>query len=370
MKLIYYYPQKVIGAPQAISKNLFEAIYKKKDKINHSLKIFYSGKNIGKLEKRFNDCEIITARNIHKVMNDSIIHISVPPLMFPNPKFLLHLLGKIANQKILLNEQSDARVEMKNKMRYRFSYRFDFSYIPHYIFYSPHYIFYPYVLKSVTRVIVNSFKMSELLRTSYSLNNDVVIPNGIENWWFKNGSSSVSLQGDPAIFYHGRLWPEKGVFELIKGFSKHATQRSMLYIAGPGPQENYLRKYCIELGIEKNVKFLGMLEQRTIKSYIENADALIYPSLYEPFSLAILEAFSSANAPVYYSNLAGIDDFVLRDGYNFNSFYPTVENIGNIIETIIEKNYDKKVVHLQRKFAASYTLDKVAEQYIELYNQF
>lgn len=355
LNLVYYCPPKVGGAPSAISKNLFDEVYKKKDKIKHELKIFYSGKNIGELEKRFSDCEIITTRTIYKSMKDSIIHISVPPMLFPNPKFLLHILGKITGKKILINEQGDARVERKC--------RFNFWYIPHYILY-------PYILKSATQLIVNSFKMSDLFRKKYSLNNDVVIPNGIENWWLKNSNSDISMEGDPSIFYHGRLSPEKGIFELLQGFAKNCTPQTILYIAGSGPQETYLKKFCIKLGIEKNVKFLGMLKKKAIKSYLENVDAAIYPSLYEPFSLAILEAFSSVNGPVYYSNLAGIDDFVLRDGYHFNSFNPTVDNIANISETIIEKNYDEKVVPPQKKFAASYTMDKVADQYIELYNQF
>jgi len=94
---------------------------------------------------------------------------------------------------------------------------------------------------------------------------------------------------------------------------------------------------------------------------------VIYPSAYESFSLSILEAFSSASGPVYFSKLAGIYDFVVRDGYNLNAFEPTVENISRIFQDIINENYDKKIAVKQKEFARKYTWDKVITRYIEVY---
>jgi len=97
-------------------------------------------------------------------------------------------------------------------------------------------------------------------------------------------------------------------------------------------------------------------------------DVAIYPSIYEPFSLAILEAFSSVNGPVYYSSHAGINDSVIRAGYSFNVFEPNVENITRIIKDIIEGNCDKEISRKQKEFARRYTHDNVVDHYIKIYN--
>ena len=120
----------------------------------------------------------------------------------------------------------------------------------------------------------------------------------------------------------------------------------------------------------KKVIFVGYIGQKDIKTYLSNVDAAIYPSRFDSFSLAILEAFSSANCPVYFSKQAGIHDFVLRDEYNLNVFEPTVENISKIIKEIVEGNYDRQVVEQQKEFARRYAWHRVIDQYIELYKNF
>ena len=86
------------------------------------------------------------------------------------------------------------------------------------------------------------------------------------------------------------------------------------------------------------------------------------------FSLAILEAFSSVNGPVYYSSHAGINDAVIRAGYSFNVFEPNVENITKIIKDIIEGNYGKKRSKKQKEFARRYTHNNIANLYIKIYD--
>ena len=90
-----------------------------------------------------------------------------------------------------------------------------------------------------------------------------------------------------------------------------------------------------EEGIINNVKFLGKITHNQIKMYLLSADLAIYPSRYEAFSLAILEAFATLNGIVFYSNKAGINDFVDNMNFELRSFEPTVDEIANIIRCII-----------------------------------
>lgn len=362
MDLVYYYPVGT-NAPMNVAGSVFEYLYKRRKELPfENLKLFIKAKDAKILCEQFSDLEVITRKNMNKISKDSLIHISISPLIMPNSKFLLHLFAVLKKRKLILQYHGDTRTEMY--LRFKYQHSLNIAYIPSYIAL-------PYILKSADKLIVNSYLMSNLVRARYGIKNDVVVPNGIDNFWFDKSSNitNIELEGEPNIFYHGRLYAEKGVDMLIKGFSNAIGERSKarLYIAAEGPQRGYLEKLCMKLGIEKNVVFLGHININHVKSYLSNADAAIYPSIWDNFPLAFMEAFSSANSPVYFSKQAGIYDFAVRDGYDLNAFEPDVENIVGIIKDIINGKYDIQIVKQQKDFARRYTWDKVINQYIELY---
>ena len=291
------------------------------------------------------------------ISRDCLIHIPVGSLIHPNSKFLLHLFAVFKRRKLILHEHGDLRTEMRIKWKYM--HRLNISYIPTYIFY-------PYLLKSADKLLVPSYRISKLMRSEYGVKNDIVIPYGLDDFWFEEGGG-IELEGEPTIFYHGRLAPEKGVDLLIKGFAEATKEypKARLYIGGTGPWSKYLKNLCKRLKIERKVIFLGWVKP---KSYLSSVDAAIYPSIYDPFPVAFLEAFSSVNGPVYYSSFAGTNDAVIKAGYSFNVFEPNVENITRIIKDIIEGNYDKEISKKQKEFARRYTHDNVADYYIKIYN--
>lgn len=360
MDLIYYYPRRA-DAPSNVARNVFKYLMKREKELPfENIKLFTSPKYVEWVQRQFDNFKVITYKDLNRESKNCMIHIPVSPLIYPNSKFLLHLFAIFKRRKLILQEHGDARTEIRIKWKTNLN-----------VFYVPAYIFQPYLLKSADRLIVHSYRISNLARSKYGVKNIVVIPNGIEDFWFdESDKTNIELDGDPNLFYHGRLSSEKGVDSLIKGFAKtiKGHPKMKLYISGVGPQQRQLERLTMELGIEKNVVFLGFVKQ--LKTYLEVVDGAIYPSRYEPFSLAILEAFSSMNGPVYYSNLAGINDFVVRDGYNLNAFDPTVENISKIIKEIIEGNYDVQVVRQQKEFARQYVWHRVIDQYIKLYNNF
>lgn len=362
MDLIYYYSSG-IEAPDTVAKGVLKCLLKREKELPFDkIKLFVPIRDLEEMKEQFGDMEIITLNNLNRASKNCLIHIPVGPLIFPNSKFLLHLFAVFKRRKLILQEHGDTRTEMQIKWKYMHHLN---------IFYIPTYIFYPLLLKSADKLIVNSYWVSNLARSKYGIKNDVVIPNAIDDFWFdESNKTNIELDGEPTLFYHGRLSPEKGVDLLIEGFAKAIGDHSeaKLFILGDGLQRKQLEKLCVELGIKKNVIFLGYTDFDQLKSYLSGIDAAIYPSIYEPFSLAILEAFSSVNGPVYYSSLAGIHDFVIRNGYALNVFDPTIENISKIIKEIIGGRYDTRVAKQQKEFARRYTWDKVFDDYIKLYN--
>ncbi|ABE51689.1 glycosyltransferase family 4 protein [Methanococcoides burtonii] len=366
MKLVYYYPMSK-GAPSNVARNVFEALIAKKDKLPFDEIILYTNnKNKVILGKKYSDIKIFTGKDILKIKN-SIVHIPTTPLVFPNSKFLLHVFAKIKKNKLILNYHGDICKELV--LRYKYDHKLELSKIPTCILL-------PILLFSSNKNIVNSYSLANIFKHRYGLGNIEVVPNAIDNCWFLKRHEFIKKSDNSIkIFYHGRLSPEKGVDLLIKGLklflsTKSGSTKIYLYIAGDGPQMQYLKALSIQLDIVDNVIFLGNLNQKMIIKYLQKVDAAIYPSILDTFALAILEAFACAECPVYFSKKAGIYDFIIDDGYVLGAFEPNVENISNIVSSIFEKsNKNDNIIEHQKKFAEKYNWTSVIDYYISIYRE-
>jgi glycosyltransferase involved in cell wall biosynthesis len=355
MDLIYYYPHKY-DPPSMVGRTVLSYLLKREAELPFEhIKLFTSKRYVEEAKKRLN-IDVMTWKDLKNISRRDIIHIPISPIIMPNYKFLLHLFALLKQIKLILQCHGEMRMETKIKIKYQHS--LDIQYLPTYIFA-------PYLLKSADLLITHSYMMQDYIK-KYGVKNVVVIPNGIDDFWFEDSNVDLELEGI-SIFYHGRLSPEKGIEILLRGFGESLDNNVKLYIAGRGSQEEYLFRLCRKIGIEKRVIFLGWLNRDKIRAYLNNVTAAIYPSLWDNFPLTYLEAFSSANCPVYFSRRAGIFDFVRREGYVLNAFEPSIENISKIINEITNERYDRKVVTLQREFARGYSWDLIINNYIKLY---
>ncbi|MFC1613578.1 glycosyltransferase family 4 protein [Patescibacteria group bacterium] len=85
-----------------------------------------------------------------------------------------------------------------------------------------------------------------------------------------------------------------------------------LLIAGVGKLENKLKKLTEILGLEKQVIFLGHIDQNELPKYLWVSDIFCRPSLSEGLGISFLEAMA-AGLPVIATPVGGIPDF-LDDG--------------------------------------------------------
>jgi len=102
-----------------------------------------------------------------------------------------------------------------------------------------------------------------------------------------------SRSAEPRIFYCGRLDIEKGVDRLIRAFALVAADApdAVLRIAGRGPERDRLEALTRELGVDRQVAFLGWLEPADVERELSSAWLLAAPSLWaEPLGLVALEA--------------------------------------------------------------------------------
>jgi N-acetyl-alpha-D-glucosaminyl L-malate synthase BshA len=105
--------------------------------------------------------------------------------------------------------------------------------------------------------------------------------------------------------------PVKRPTEVVRIFALVAEQiPSKLLMIGDGPERGQAMKTAVELGIQDNVIFLG--QQDAVERYTVLADVFLFPSEYESFGLAALEAMA-CGVPVIASCSGGLPE-VIVDG--------------------------------------------------------
>ena len=121
----------------------------------------------------------------------------------------------------------------------------------------------------------------------------------------------------------GRLHPDKDQATLIKGFAEalpKLPEGSLLTIIGQGRLERSLKKLAVELGVEKNVYFLGQIPDA--RRYFRAFDLFALSSDHEPFGMVLLEAIA-AGVPVIVTNCGGAKEVVEggNDRYEFGDYH-------------------------------------------------
>ena len=106
---------------------------------------------------------------------------------------------------------------------------------------------------------------------------------------------------DKIILFVGTGWERKGLrfaIQAVENLARNNPAISLL-VAGKGSQRRY---------ISPVVKFLGPVKQ--MATVYAASDLFVTPTIFEPFSLAALEAFS-AGLPVITSAAAGISEIMV-----------------------------------------------------------
>lgn len=109
----------------------------------------------------------------------------------------------------------------------------------------------------------------------------------------------------------------KGLGLILPGLAKlppaeRALARILVIGGGAGEIAQY-RALAEKLGLQGQVTFVGM--QQDVRPYLWVADVFAFPSAYEIFSLAILQAAAAALPPIVSQGLYGAEEFV-RHGEN------------------------------------------------------
>lgn len=167
-----------------------------------------------------------------------------------------------------------------------------------------------------------------------------------------------------------RLIKTKGLNYNLIALKELVKKNSNLYylIIGEGPEKNVLIELANELGISKNVEFIGQLTSEETMEYITIAEVFSLPSWQETFGLVYLEAMGSVK-PVIGCENQGFDGIIK---HKENGYLAPMHDVGALVEIIEEiLNNPKQVEEISQNARNTvineYTFDIIASKIDEIY---
>jgi PEP-CTERM/exosortase A-associated glycosyltransferase len=93
--------------------------------------------------------------------------------------------------------------------------------------------------------------------------------------------ASLGLKSATVLGFFGSFYHYEGLHLLIGAMPRllAADPSIRLLLAGGGPEEDALKRQATELGLEREIRFLGRVKHTQMQSYYNLADLLVYPRL-------------------------------------------------------------------------------------------
>lgn len=225
------------------------------------------------------------------------------------------------------------------------------------------------------RIVAISERVRRQLKDHYHVPEEkiVTIPNGINLARFSPDKvkaraevrRSLGVADDvPLVLFVGSQFRLKGLEFAIRALAEMTT-RARLLVVGHDSVAGF-RSLAKELGVEERVHFAGA--RKDLPDIYPAADAFVFPSLYETFALVCLEAMASG-LPVLASRVGGIEDY-LRDGENGLFIERDAKDIAQKLDRVLtDEDLRARLRQEGLATAANYSWDKIAQQYLRLFDQ-
>jgi glycosyltransferase involved in cell wall biosynthesis len=191
----------------------------------------------------------------------------------------------------------------------------------------------------------------------------VTIPNALDSELIQQ------TQPGPAsdILFAGRLLPHKHADILLQSVAmlKKSHPDISVRIVGEGPQKHYLEQLTKELGLEKNVAFMGFVDkQETLYGIMKSSKVFVLPSDREGFGITVIEA-NAAGLPVVTSTAEhNAAKELIIEGQNGLLSDITSNDLADTIERVLRS---RKSPDFYAAFADKYGWKEIIIRLEELY---
>lgn len=220
------------------------------------------------------------------------------------------------------------------------------------------------VSEGVKREIISYYKIPE--------EDIVVIPNGVDIEKFKPNSRSrkkirerYGLNGDEIVLiFSGHEFRRKGLKYIIEALPMIEGDVKLLVVGRDDPTP--YKKLASKFKVLDKVIFAGFVPQ--VNEYYAASDIFVFPTAYEAYSLATLEAVASG-LPIIATKVNGTEDLI-KNGYNGFFIKADPTDIAEKINILAEdKRLRVQMSKNARKTAKKHSWDEVVKQTLRVYEE-
>ena len=232
-------------------------------------------------------------------------------------------------------------------------------------------------LNKVNSVVANSIFTKNLVKNiiNSKINLTTIYPGGSDLSNI-NIIEIPGITGSPILLTLARLEKRKGHREIINSIEKLIPEfpNIQYIVAGSGPELKNLIKITKEKNLEKNIIFVGKVNDYQKKFLFQKTQLMIMPTLdetqnrsIEGFGIAYIEAAFFA-IPSIASNIGGTPEAVID-----NSTGKIINNIDDLFTTIQELLLDKNKINelgqnAQKRAMEEFNWDFISKKYLSLIN--
>ena len=171
----------------------------------------------------------------------------------------------------------------------------------------------PQVLAQAEHIISVSETTAKDITKFFDIPSDKITPilhgYDCDRFRFLNLPTRESMGESPYFLYFGRPDPSKNLPRLITAFAALKNSDSELWLVGPSDRRYtpFLKVQAEHLGIGDRVRFLEYVPAVELPIIINQAIALVFPSLWEGFGFPVLEAMA-CGTPVITANTSSLPE--------------------------------------------------------------
>ena len=175
-------------------------------------------------------------------------------------------------------------------------------------------------------------------------------------------------ESDTVAVFVGGEWRRKGLDLAIRAVGRLPQKEVKLLVLGKDAEQARFEELAMEAGIRDRVLFLGF--RTDVADALAASDIFLFPSWYEAFSLATIEA-AACGLPILATKINGAEDFVVP-GENGDFIEHDPNQIAAVLAPLIENAADRKRMgeNARRTVEQNYTWDRVAKMTEEAYLEY
>jgi glycosyltransferase involved in cell wall biosynthesis len=191
-----------------------------------------------------------------------------------------------------------------------------------------------------------------------------VVPVSVELFLRQEPSQTAAAHSVamPYFIHIGGVAPHKNTVRVIQAFAAANLPNYDLIVLGIPADSAFAQTHA-----GTHVKFPGWVTDAQIKTYISNANAMIFPSLVEGYGLPIAEALS-LGCPVITSNFAPMSE-VAGGAARLVDPLSVTEMQAAITEMALDASKREQLISAARIRAEAFSADNVGRRMLELYRE-